>query len=76
MAVEADEVKIRGTDFTDFNFDRVSLTSDGAFNAVDHLLPKSQCFAVALGFFNPPLLKLATIKENSIESFFAHCENF
>ena len=41
MAVEADEVKIQGTDFTDFNFDRVSLTSDGAFNAVDHLLPKS-----------------------------------
>ena len=76
MAVEADEVKIQGADFTDFNFDRVSLTSDRAFNAVDHPLPKSQGFAVALGFFNPPLLRLTTIKQNLIESFFAHCENF
>ena len=42
MAVEADEVKNRGTDFTDFNFDRVSLTSNEVFNAVDHLLPKSK----------------------------------
>ena len=67
MAVEADEVKIRGTDFTDFNFDRVSLTSDGAFNAVDHLLPKSQGFAVALAFFHPPLLRLTTIKESNWE---------
>ena len=42
MAVEADEVKNRGTDFMDFNFDRVSLTSNEVFNAVDHLLPKSK----------------------------------
>lgn len=76
IAASADEVKIRGTDFMDFNFHKVSLTSDGAFNAVNHLLPKTQDFAVAIGFFSPPMLRVTTIREELIESFFAHCKHF